>query len=37
MGCGGELNLKFSKCARVGDDSVTRFVRKLDLALEIEI
>ena len=36
MGCGGELNLKCSKVWRgLEDDSVTRFVRKLDLALEI--
>ena len=37
MGCGGELNLKFSKVCEGWRKirSVTRFVRKLDLAFEI--
>ena len=34
-GCGGELNLVFQRVRRLEDDSVTRFVRKLDLAFEI--
>ena len=36
MGCGGELNFKVFQSVRgLEDDSVTRFVRNSDLALEI--